>query len=157
MAYVKNPERLANKDANSGYAGLDASGNVGTSHLGGLGGVAGATTFLRGDQTWALAGVAALAPVTNLTGPIVYNALLTDYAIFGNGTSGIVEVDLPDASANVGKTYVLKLVDSSANALHYVAAGINTIDGDASGNLTVLYDSITILADASGNGRWNIV
>jgi hypothetical protein len=155
MSYVKNPERIANKDQLSGYAGLDASGNghVGLDHLGD--GSANASTFLRGDQTWALppgAGAVVVTVVNQSQSP--YSVLTSDYVLLGYDTTiPHIEMDLPDAATNVGKIYVIKKQNTTDVAI--IPLGGNTIDGDASENLTVQYDSISIVADASGN--WNII
>jgi hypothetical protein len=157
MAYVKNPERQVNKGVDSGYAGLDSSGNVPTYQLGNLGGVAGPTTFLRGDQQWATPTASTVVPVKFVNdGNTPYTVLTSDCVLLGECGDLVIEADLPDASSNAGKIYICKKIDANtANQFAIVAAGSDLIDGDASYNMTKQYDSITVIADASGN--WNIV
>jgi hypothetical protein len=158
ISYVKNPERIANKDQLSGYAGLDASGNghVGTTHLGD--GSANATTFLRGDSTWATPLASTVVPIkiVNL-GMSPYDALPTDYVLLGSTTAtNAVQINLPDASSNDGREYVIKKIDFDAGPIVIMPLGADTIDGDASENLTVRYDSITVVSLGS-NAQWYIV
>jgi GTPase SAR1 family protein len=165
MSYVKNPERIADKDQLSGYAGLDASGNghVGTTHLGD--GSANAATFLRGDQTWAVppsvSGNVAVKVIDTI-GDANYNALTTDYLIIADALAvgAPVQITLPDASSNSGKIYVIKKTDPSATPVTYVGSGTDTIDDDASGNLIVQYDSVTLISGPFTGfyaGKWQLV
>jgi hypothetical protein len=137
MSYVKDPERIANKDQLSGYAGLDTSGNVGISHL--------------------------HVPFTIVYQGSIYSVLTTDYLLLCHPLSAPgfdITLNLPDASSNLGKVYVIKRDENNLNTnVAVIPTGTDTIDGDPSANLANGYDSVTLVATGSGgsNFKWNIV
>jgi hypothetical protein len=151
MTYIANTQRTSEKSQANGYAALDAGTKVPTAELGDAS--ANVTTFLRGDRAWTIPGLS--VPTQIQSGPVTYAATTNDYVIRADCTGGIVQIDLPDASGNSGKVYILKKIDASGNALHYVAGGADTIDGDSSGNLTVRYDAISVVANETGS--WDII
>jgi hypothetical protein len=158
MAYVKNPERQANKGIDLGYAELDSSGNVPTNELGNKGGVASSTTFLRGDQQWINPSASIVVPVKFIDQTYSpYRLLTTDGVILADCTLGNIIVYIPNGfSAGVGKVYTIKKIDSTSNTLSGdTHLSFCSIDGTTSYPLTEQYDSITIVADASGN--WDII
>lgn len=76
-----------------------------------------------------------------------------DYFYPVDATAGAITVTLPKASVSLGKKYVIKKTDASANAVTIVA---NTdtpdlIDGAASKTLTSQYDTIFIESDGVSN------
>jgi hypothetical protein len=48
-----------------------------------------------------------------------YTALITDYTILSNSSSGAFTLTLPNAASNVGKVYVIRKVDESNNVLNF--------------------------------------
>lgn len=63
---------------------------------------------------------------------------------------------LPAASANGGRLYYIKKVDSSPNTVTIDGDGLDTIDDGLTAVLTVQYESITINAD-SVEDNWDIL
>lgn len=71
-----------------------------------------------------------------------------------SATGGSLEVTLPSASANDGRTLVVKKVDASANAVVVTAAGSDTIDGAATKSLAAQYDHVVL---HSNGGGWDVI
>lgn len=71
-----------------------------------------------------------------------------------DATSGAVAITLPAAS-NTDKTFTIKKIDSSTNAVTVTRAGSDTIDGATTYVLSVQYQSVTILAD--GSTSWYVL
>jgi hypothetical protein len=74
-----------------------------------------------------------------------YSILTTDYTIRCDATSAAFAVTLPTASTCTGQVFVIKKIDSSANAVT-----INgTLDGTASRTLTTQYSSYTVQSNGT--------
>ena len=67
-------------------------------------------------------------------------------------TSNAITVNLD--AANPGIQYIIKKIDSSANAVTIAASGAETIDGAASITLPSQYQSVTLVCDGT---NWFIV
>lgn len=61
---------------------------------------------------------------------------------------------LPAASANIGRTILVKKVDSGAGTVTVTRAGADTIDGATTYVLNLLNDALYMVADG---GTWNII
>ncbi len=93
--------------------------------------------------------------ITNLvTVTTTYSVLSTDYTVLGDATSGAVSVTLPLASAQTGKIYVIKKIDSSVNAVTVARSGADTIDGATSVSLLTQYQFTVVQSD--GTNWWII-
>lgn len=71
-----------------------------------------------------------------------------------DATSGSITVTLPLASTMLGKQYMIKKMDASANTVVVVRTGSDTIDGATSVTLTNQYNSLTVISD--GISKWNL-
>jgi hypothetical protein len=85
-----------------------------------------------------------------------YTATLFDHFIEVDATSAGVTVTLPTTANNraLNKTYVLKKIDSSANAVTIDGNGAETIDGAATQSLTTQYQVLRIVGTTSG---WSVI
>lgn len=84
------------------------------------------------------------------------NVQTNQYAIVCDCTSEAITVNLPaaaDADAT-RKVFVIKKVDSSANAVTIDANGTETIDGSETYTLSNQWDTVTVLSDGT---QWLIV
>lgn len=77
-----------------------------------------------------------------------YSAADSDYLIMADAAGGAVTIALP--GNRLGKQYVIKKTDSSANVVTISAAGGETIDGAASLSITAQWQSYTIMGVAGG-------
>jgi hypothetical protein len=94
-------------------------------------------------------GVLAIATITA-------SATLTtsQTVILCDASSGAIVVTLPAASANTGRRYFIKKIDSSANTVTIDGNANETIDGELTSELISQYDAITIVSDGS---NWHIL
>ena len=76
-----------------------------------------------------------------------YSLTLVDCTVLGNAGAGSITFTLPSASALTGKTYTIKKIDSSANAVNIVTIGSQIIDGAANFALTNEWQYITVQSD----------
>lgn len=83
-----------------------------------------------------------------------YTATSTDYTIAGNASTAAFSVTLPTSVGITGKVYVVKKVDSSANAVTVATTSAQTIDGAASKVLSIQYDAVTVQSDGA---NWLII
>jgi len=83
-----------------------------------------------------------------------YTILSTDKVVLTDGTSAAFTVTLPPAAGVQGQTYIIKKVDSSANAITVDANGSETIDGAATKDLTTQYDFVSLISDGA---NWLII
>lgn len=82
-----------------------------------------------------------------------YTVLGTDSHIRIDCGTGNRNITLPDASAVLGKKYVLKKVDASANLANIQTVLGQTIDGSALIALTAQYQSLSIISVGTG---WDV-
>lgn len=82
-----------------------------------------------------------------------YTLTSADAYITGDATTAAFSITLP-ASAGNGQRYVIKKIDSSANAVTVAAAGADTIDGAATKVLSSQFASVTVWDGATG--KWSI-
>lgn len=76
----------------------------------------------------------------------------TDHTILVNASGGAVIPTLPAAnSVPAGKTYIIKKIDASANAVTITAAGADLIDGAATKAITTQYTVLRIESDGVSN------
>lgn len=84
------------------------------------------------------------------------SVVLTDsnYCVLVDSTAGDVTVTLPVSVA--GLEFVIKKTDSTTNLVIVEGAGATpeTIDGSSTAELTIQYESITVIGDGSG---WHII
>lgn len=78
-----------------------------------------------------------------------YNVLTTDYMI---DCTASLTVTLPDATAIVGQTYVIK--NSGSGTITIATTSAQTIDGSASATISVQYVSITVVSDGA---NWKVI
>ena len=83
-----------------------------------------------------------------------YNATLADTIILVDATSGAVTINLPTSVGIESKLYIIKKIDSSANAVTIDANGAQTLDGDTT---TVLYNQYDHIKFVSDNVNWAII
>lgn len=69
-----------------------------------------------------------------------------------DATSGAVTITLPPANTWLGKKYLIKKTDASANAVTINRSGSDTVDGATSVSLTTRYDSILLVSN--GVSAW---
>lgn len=91
-------------------------------------------------------------PVTTKTS--TYTATANDSIILCNATLAAITINLPTAVGITGKTYDIKKVDSSANAVTMDGAGTETIDGTLTQACYEQYDSYTLISNGTD---WNII
>jgi len=72
-----------------------------------------------------------------------------DAVIRCDASAGAFTVSLPTASGIKGKAYLIKKVDSSANAVTIDPYGTETIDGAATVTLASQYDSVIVVSDGT--------
>jgi hypothetical protein len=77
-----------------------------------------------------------------------------DYTTFSDATSGNVTVNLPDATTCLGRVYVVKKVDASANTITLDGNGSQTIDGALTKVLTTQYEYTKVQSNGT---NWYIV
>lgn len=78
-----------------------------------------------------------------------YTADLDDEIILCNATSGAFSVTLPAVAVSEGKTFTMKKIDSSANAVTIDGSGSETIDGETTQTLDSQHSSMSIYCDGS--------
>ena len=105
-------------------------------------------TFPDASGTLALREV----PIANKTG--AYTVVAGDYIITGDATTGAFTITLPTAVGIAGREYIIKKVDSSANAITVDANASETIDGALTQVISDQYTSITIVSNGS---NWYII
>lgn len=143
-------ELLANKNAVSGYAGLDASTLLATAQHGT--GTANGTTFLRGDRTWAAPTATIVLAVANKTTAYTIVAA-TDDIITADGAGGAFSVTLPTA-VGVTKSLTIKRINSGANNITVATTSAQTIDGASTFVLSQQWESVTVV---SNNANWFVI
>lgn len=113
----------------------------------------GSTTSTVGNLTLTntTANGVSLAYVAKTSG---YTATSTDYTIAGNASTAAFSVTLPTSVGITGKVYVVKKVDSSANAVTVATTSSQTIDGATTKALSTQYDAITVQSDGA---NWIII
>lgn len=72
-----------------------------------------------------------------------------------DATSGAVTITLPKAATYLGRRILVKKVDASANAVTVSRTGSDTIEGSNTVSLAAQWDSLYIIAGASGS--WEII
>lgn len=72
-----------------------------------------------------------------------------DSVILGNATAGAFTVTLPTAVGIAGRQYIIKKIDSSANAVTLDGAGSETIDGAATVALSAQWARSTVVSDGA--------
>ena len=83
-----------------------------------------------------------------------HTALVTDLVLLCDATSGVLTISLPAAAPNIGVHYHIKKIDSSGNAVTIDGDGSETIDRDATVDITTQDESLHVVCD--GND-WFIV
>lgn len=91
-------------------------------------------------------------PITTKTAD--YTATIDDYTILCNASTGIITITLPTAVGIGGRIYVIKKIDSSANAITIDGNGSETIDGAATQVLSAVFESMTIQSNGTA---WYII
>jgi hypothetical protein len=137
-------ELLANKNAASGYAGLDGSTLLATAQHGT--GTANSTTFLRGDRTWATPTVQPVVTVSTKT--TTYTTTATDDVILADGAGGAFTITLHAASTWT-KTLTIKRINSGANNITLDGNASETIDGATTKLLQQQYESVTLASNGT--------
>lgn len=82
------------------------------------------------------------------------SASIYDDVFFGNCSGGNITVVLPAASAQAGKQFTIKKIDSSGNTISFQTQYSNTIDGVSAISITNQYSSYDVLSN--GIQSWYI-
>jgi hypothetical protein len=77
-----------------------------------------------------------------------YTATASDHTILVDATAGAITITLPAASGATRRIYVIKKIDSSANAVTVDPNASETLDGATTRDLSSQYDSYTMQSDA---------
>lgn len=83
-----------------------------------------------------------------------YTATSSDHVILCDASGGAFTVTLPAASGVTGIIYHIKKMDSSGSAVTIDGNGAETIDGATTIDLTLQYESVTIVSDGTS---WHII
>ncbi|MCA9130694.1 MAG: hypothetical protein KDB22_26585 [Planctomycetales bacterium] len=78
-----------------------------------------------------------------------YTLLITDKGVFVDATSAAVTITLPTAASSSGLDFLIKKIDSSANAVTIDGDGSETIDGATTKVLSSQYDSAGVVSDGT--------
>jgi hypothetical protein len=78
-----------------------------------------------------------------------YVATVTDGVILCDASGAAFDVDLPTVSGNSGKVLHIKKIDATANAITIDPFGAQTIDGQASIQLTAQYETVMLVSDGT--------
>lgn len=73
----------------------------------------------------------------------------SDLVVLCNASSGAITLNLPAASSNSGRTYIVKKIDSSGNRVILDGSSSETIDDSTTYILTSQYDSIQVMCDGT--------
>jgi hypothetical protein len=92
---------------------------------------------------------AAGGPVSISTKTGDYSILTTDCFLAADCTSGPITFTLPSASANTGRIFYCKKIDSSANFLTIAGSGGDTIDGASSQSFNGQWMSLSLVSTGS--------
>jgi hypothetical protein len=82
-----------------------------------------------------------------------YTLADNDFLVRADASGGAFTLNLPSAGTFSGQVYVIKKVDSSANAVTIDASTTQTIDGELTQMLETQYASLTLVCDGS---NWHI-
>jgi hypothetical protein len=77
-----------------------------------------------------------------------------DDVVLGDATSAAFSVTLPPAAQYTGRTFIVKKIDSSGNAVTIDGNASEEIDGATTVALSTQYESRTLLA---GSTSWHII
>jgi prefoldin subunit 5 len=91
-------------------------------------------------------------PITTTTSN--YTLSSNDYSVLANASSGAITITLPTASGIAGRIYVIKKIDSSANAVTITPNTGQTIDGANSYALSTQYKYVVLQSTGS---NWVII
>lgn len=69
-----------------------------------------------------------------------------DDVVLGDATAAAFTVTLPPVAKYKGRTFVIKKIDGSANAITVDGTASETIEGAATASLASQYDGVTVLA-----------
>jgi len=83
-----------------------------------------------------------------------YTATDDDIVILVDATAGAITITLPAASGRSGQVYIIKKIDSSANAVTVDANASETIDGALTYSLASQYDVVRIVCDGA---NWHVI
>jgi hypothetical protein len=86
-------------------------------------------------------------PLTTKTA--AYTLTSNDYTVLGDATGAAFNLSLPTAVGITGRIYILKKIDSTANAVTVDPSGTETIDGAATVSLALQWSRITIQSDGA--------
>lgn len=76
-----------------------------------------------------------------------YTIVENDDIILVDCTSGAVTITLPSAVGLSGKSYVIKKIDASGNAVTVDGQGSETIDGSGTKSLSSQWDYVKVISD----------
>lgn len=82
-----------------------------------------------------------------------YSATLADHVITGDATSAAFTITIPTASGNAGLEYIVKKIDSSANAVT-IATSAGNIDASATYVLSSQYKYVKVVSNGT---NWLII
>lgn len=81
-----------------------------------------------------------------------YSAVLSDYLIKGDCTSGAITTTLPNVADAAGLSFILKKVDSTGNSYNFT--GDANIDGQSTICITQRYTALEVFSDGE---EWHII
>jgi hypothetical protein len=83
-----------------------------------------------------------------------YTLTAADAVVLFNAAGGAVTATLPTAAGIAGRSYTIKKVDTSPNAVTITTSGSETIDGNLSGSLSTAYQYINVVSDGT---NWDVL
>jgi len=91
--------------------------------------------------------------VAIVTKSAAYLATSADYVILVNAAGAPVSISLPAAASNVGRRYIIKKIDSTANVVTIDPNAAELLDGAATQDLLRQYEVLDIVCDGTG---WSV-